>query len=228
MATGELMPELIVQHLTREYPTPGEPLRILRGVDLELSAGQNVAITGPSGCGKSTLLHIIAALDPPTSGTVRLDGIDPFSLGAAEQAAFRNARIGFIFQEHHLLPQLPARDNVVLPALATRRITRADRERAEELLASVGLADRGGHRPAELSGGERQRVAVARALMLRPKLLLADEPTGSLDERTADEVGQLLLDVQRQSGAMLVCVTHSSALADRFQLRVTLVEGKLN
>ncbi len=221
------MSELRVQNVTREYPTPGEPLRILRGVDLDLAAGQNVAITGPSGCGKSTLLHIIAALDPPTSGSVRLDGIDPFSLGPAKQAAFRNARIGFVFQEHHLLPQLPARDNVVLPALATRRVTRADRDRAEELLAGVGLADRGDHRPAELSGGERQRVAVARALMLRPMLLLADEPTGSLDEKTAQEMGQLLLDVQRQSGAMLVCVTHSLALAAKFQRRLGLVEGKL-
>lgn len=221
------MPELVVSQIVREYPTPGEPLRILQGADLTLDAGQNVAIVGPSGCGKSTLLHIIAGLDPPTSGHVRLGGQDPWALGPSAQAAFRNARIGFIFQEHHLLPQLSAIDNVVLPVMATRRVQAADRSRARELLGMVGLGDRTGHLPGELSGGERQRVAVARSLICQPQLLLADEPTGSLDESSAAAVGELLLKVQRQAGAMLVCVTHSPLLAARFDRTLRLAAGRL-
>jgi lipoprotein-releasing system ATP-binding protein len=221
------MPDLKVQNVTKEFPTPSGPLRILDGLNLALETGGNVAVIGPSGCGKSTLLHIIAALDAPTSGTVTLGGQNPHAMKANEQAAFRNAQIGFIFQEHHLLPQLPAIDNVVLPVMATRSVTKTDRDRAMQLLGDVGLADRATHLPGELSGGERQRVAVARALICAPKLLLADEPTGSLDESNAESVGQMLLDVQKRSGAMLVCVTHSAVLAGMFDKRMRLSAGKL-
>lgn len=221
------MSSLVVRQVSREYPTPGVPLRILKQIDLTVEAGRNVAIVGPSGCGKSTLLHIIAALDIPDSGSVTLDGVDPFSLSPSGQAAFRNRNIGFIFQEHHLLPQLPAIDNVVLPVRATRRIGASDRARGMELLDAVGLADRARHLPGELSGGERQRVAVARALICRPKLLLADEPTGSLDENSAAAVGQILLEIRKQADAMLVCVTHSLELAARFDRTLRLTDGRL-
>ncbi len=221
------MPSLIVREVTKEFPTPAGPLRILDGVSFQLESGGNLAVVGPSGSGKSTLLHIVAALDPPSGGTISLDDVNPYALNAKAQAAFRNSKIGFIFQEHHLLPQLPAIDNVVLPVMATRPVTGDDRERGMKLLADVGLADRATHLPGELSGGERQRVAVARALMCGPELLLADEPTGSLDESNAGSVGDLLLDVQRRSGAMLVCVTHSSVLANMFDQRMRLTSGKL-
>jgi len=221
------MPDLTVKNLAKVFPTPTGGLRILDGVNLDLDNGGNVAVVGPSGCGKSTLLHIIAALDEPTEGTVMLGGENPFAMKPAEQARFRNSKIGFVFQEHHLLPQLPALDNVVLPVMATRAVTASDRERGMQLLADVGLAERATHLPGEMSGGERQRVAVARALMCNPKLLLADEPTGSLDESNAQGVGQMLLDVQRKSGAMLVCVTHSVVLAGMFDRKLKLIGGKL-
>ena len=221
------MPDLIVADVTKEYPTRGEPLRVLRGVSFELSSGQNLAVLGPSGSGKSTLLQIVGTLDQPTSGHVSLLGQDPTKLAEPQLADFRNRRIGFVFQEHHLLPQCSALENVLIPTLAAGKTTPAAAERAKRLLERVGLQDRLEHRPAELSGGERQRVAVARALIQEPVLLLADEPTGNLDRTTASAIGKLLLELQEQERTMLIVVTHSLELAGLFQRRVQLDEGRL-
>jgi lipoprotein-releasing system ATP-binding protein len=221
------MPELDVHDLTKRFPTRAESLEVLRGVSVSLSAGQNLAILGPSGSGKSTLLHIIGTLDRPTSGDVRLDGEDPFVLDEPKLADFRSRRIGFVFQDHHLLPQCSVLENVLLPTLAQGGTTGADAERARMLLDRVGLAERLEHRPAELSGGERQRVAVARALVRRPVLLLADEPTGNLDRTTAASVAKLLLELQQQEQTMMITVTHSLELAAMFQRRMELDNGRL-
>ncbi|MFN9539553.1 MAG: ABC transporter ATP-binding protein [Planctomycetota bacterium] len=220
------MAELIVTGLRKAYPTPSGPLTILDGVDLQLGQSENLAVIGPSGCGKSTFLQIIGTLDQPTAGEVRLGGVNPFALANRELAAFRNHRIGFIFQEHHLLPQLTALENVLLPVLAEQAVDAAAMDRGRQLLDQVGLGARSGHRPAGLSGGERQRVAVARSLIREPLLLLADEPTGSLDEQNARSIGELLLEVQSRAGAMLICVTHSPTLAGMFQIRRQLRAGK--
>jgi lipoprotein-releasing system ATP-binding protein len=223
------MADLMVDNVTKEFPTRAKPLRVLQGVSLQLSRGQTAAIVGPSGSGKSTLLHIVGTLDRPTSGTVQLDGQDPFSLTPGELAVFRSQRIGFIFQDHYLLPQLSALENVLVPTLAQGRADGAMVQRARELLERVGLAERQAHRPAELSGGERQRVAIARALLHRPVLLLADEPTGNLDESTARSVSGLLLEIQRQSRpqAILLVVTHSLELAQKMDRRWQMQQGKL-
>ena len=221
------MPRLAVENLIKEFPTRGEPLVVLRGVSLELSSGESLAIVGPSGCGKSTLLHIVGTLDRPTAGRVLLDDRDPFALAEPELAAFRNDSIGFVFQDHHLLPQCSVLENVLLPTIAHCSASKADVERARELLAGVGLAERLAHRPAELSGGERQRAAIARALIRRPALLLADEPTGNLDRTTAAGVTELLLRLQREQGTMLIVVTHSLELAERLDRRVELDDGRL-
>jgi lipoprotein-releasing system ATP-binding protein len=199
---------------------------VLRGVSLSLSPGENVAVLGPSGSGKSTLLSIAGTLDTPTSGTVTLDGQDPFALPEPLLARFRNRRIGFVFQDHHLLPQLSVLENVLVPTLADGSPDRETSTRARELLDRVGLGDRVTHRPAELSGGERQRVALARALVMNPVLLLADEPTGNLDQTTARSVGELLLELQQQQNTMLVVVTHSIELADLLQRQLQLDGGR--
>lgn len=221
------MADLLVEHLSKTYPTRSEPLVVLQDVSLELSRGQNVAIVGPSGCGKSTLLQIIGTLDRPTGGTVTLDGEDPFDLSEAQLAHFRAKRIGFVFQEHHLLPQLTVLENVLVPTLAEGSPGAESVERARELLDRVGLGQRLEHRPAELSGGERARVAVARALIHRPALLLADEPTGALDRTTARHIGQMLTKLQAQENTMLIVVTHSQELAGTLQRRLELDEGVL-
>jgi lipoprotein-releasing system ATP-binding protein len=221
------MSDLQVENITKEFPTSGEPLRVLRGVSLELSAGQNLAVLGPSGCGKSTLLHILGTLDRPTAGTVRLEGEDPFQLDEPRLAAFRNRKIGFVFQDHHLLGQCTVLENVLLPTIANGKPDAATVDRARELLDQVGLSDRLDHRPAELSGGERQRVAIARALIYAPTLLLADEPTGNLDRTTAAGVARLLLDLQRRENTMMIAVTHSLELAGLMDRQVELDEGQL-
>ncbi len=223
------MPDLVVDKLTKEYPTRGAPLVVLRGISFTLSRGENLAIVGPSGSGKSTLLQIVGTLDQPSSGSVRLSQRDPFTLPEPELARFRNQRIGFIFQDHHLLPQLSALENVLVPALAVGKPSAAVIERATQLLTRVGLEQRRDHRPAELSGGERQRVAIARALIHEPLLLLADEPTGNLDRSTAESIADLLLELQQQSDSstMLIVVTHSLSLARRLQVCRELVEGLL-
>jgi lipoprotein-releasing system ATP-binding protein len=224
------MADLVVEQLSKSYPTPGDPLVVLQDVSLEMSLGDNLAIVGPSGSGKSTLLHIIGTLDRPTSGHVRLQEQDPFQLSDRELARFRNQRVGFVFQDHHLLPQLTAWENVLVPTLADGSSSGEVVERAEQLLARVGLANRRNHRPAELSGGERQRVAVARALIHAPRLLMADEPTGNLDPRTADSIADLLLELQHNAltPTMMIVVTHSQRLAGRMMARRELVEGRLS
>ena len=185
-------PVLEVRDIRREFPTHGEPLVVLDGVSFDLGRGRSIAIMGPSGSGKSTLLHILGTLDRPTSGKVSLDGVDPFALSAAEQATLRNSKIGFVFQEHHLLPQCSVMENVLIPTLVggARQGDQLEK-RAAELLERIGLQDRLEHRPAELSGGERQRVAVARAMINSPIMLLCDEPTGNLDRKTSDSIGEL-------------------------------------
>lgn len=223
---------LEVDRLSKSFATPGGTLRVLDDVSFTLAAGRRLAVMGPSGSGKSTLLSILGTLDEPTSGSVRLDGVDPFHGGPADRAAFRNARVGFVFQEHHLLGGCTALDNVVLPALAAGTASAAVVERARFLLDRVGLSDRAGHLPAELSGGERQRVAVARALVLSPRLILADEPTGQLDARAAAVVADLLVELAAATGGMLVVVTHAEAVAARVAAgpdgdHVRLVEGRI-
>jgi lipoprotein-releasing system ATP-binding protein len=219
---------LVVENVSKDYPTRGGPLPVLRGVNLKLDRGGAVAVMGPSGSGKSTLLHILGTLDRPTGGKVTLDGADPFALPERELAAFRNARIGFVFQDHHLLPQCTVLENVLIPTLVNRGTQPAETEAyARQLLGRVGLGHRLDHRPAELSGGERQRVAVARALVLKPTLLLADEPTGNLDRTSAQAVGELLMQLHQQEQNVLVVVTHSAELARLFPKRFEMNDGTL-
>ena len=227
MATTEA--DLQLAGLCKEYPTPGDPLVVIRDVSLSSSRGEAVAIMGPSGSGKSTLLFMIGTLETPTRGTITLDGRNPFVLSGRELAAFRNQRIGFVFQDHHLLPQCSALENVLIPTMAPGSTLkgREAEQGARRLLERVGLADRLEHRPAELSGGERQRVAIARALINSPPVILADEPTGNLDRRTADTVADLLLELHQEEKTILLLVTHSLALAERFSRRAELLEGRL-
>ena len=225
---------LTVSNLKKSYPTPAEPLVVLDGVDLDLGPGDAAAVTGPSGCGKSTLLHILGTLDTPTAGQVSIGGKDPFRLSEAELARFRNQYIGFVFQDHHLLPQCSALENVLVPTLVTgdsssasEAVVSGAEDRAQKLLQRVGLSARLEHRPAELSGGERQRVAIARALVQEPYLVLCDEPTGNLDPNSARAVGDLFLELHEEQKNILVVVTHSMDLACRFPQRYELTAGKL-
>jgi len=218
---------LQVQRVSKTFPAAAGPVRVLDEVSLSLAPGQRLAIMGPSGSGKSTLLSILGGLDEPSAGSVRLDGVDPFALDARGRARFRNRRIGFVFQEHHLLSGCSALDNVVLPALAEGAVSRDVEVRAVRLLERVGLADRAAALPAQLSGGERQRVAVARALVLAPRLVLADEPTGQLDARAADTVAALLVELAAESGGMLVVVTHAERIAARVGTVRHLDDGRL-
>jgi lipoprotein-releasing system ATP-binding protein len=198
---------------------------VLTDVSLSLAAGDAVSIVGPSGSGKSTLLYILGALEPPTSGTVEIGGSNPFALPERDLAAFRNKEVGFVFQDHCLLPQLTVLENVLVPAM----IAPGDSApRARKLLEHVGLSERLDHRPAELSGGEKQRVAIARALIREPKLLLCDEPTGNLDRKTASQAADLLLDINRASNTVLIVVTHSAELSARFPKSFELIEGTLH
>lgn len=218
---------LKVQNLSKTFQTAAGELTILQQTSLEMSSGDAVAITGPSGSGKSTLLYIIGLLDEPTEGEVVIADEQPLKFDAAKQARFRNENIGFIFQDHHLLPQCTVLENVVLPTLASATNDSTVEQRAKQLLERVGLADRLNHRPGQLSGGERQRVAVCRALINQPLLLLADEPTGNLDPKTADSVGTLLLEIAKEQQTMLICVTHSRELAQRFATHYELSAGQL-
>lgn len=219
--------DLVVENVVKEYPTSGPPLRVIAGVSLALKRGENLAIVGPSGSGKSTLLSILGTLEPPTYGSVRLAGQDPSSLGESELAAFRRDHIGFVFQDHHLLPQCTVLENVLIPFLAEGAATLENQQRATELLERVGLSARLDHRPAELSGGERQRVAIARALVRKPTLLLADEPTGNLDRTTARLISALLLEMQTAENTILIVVSHSDNLAELLQRRLELDAGRL-
>jgi lipoprotein-releasing system ATP-binding protein len=221
---------LTVANLTKEYPTPRGVLPVLSDVSFSLAPADAAAIMGPSGSGKSSLLYVLGALEPPTSGTVTLDGQDPFQLPAAALAAFRNRSVGFVFQDHCLLPQCTVIENVLIPTLVAdaRAGDSGDAaERARMLIEQVGLSDRLDHRPSQLSGGERQRVAIARALVREPRLLLCDEPTGNLDRASARNVAALLLDLHRRQKTILIVVTHSAELASNFPIRFELVDRQL-
>lgn len=218
---------LQVSNLCKEYPTPRGPLPVLSDVSFALAPGEAAAIMGPSGSGKSSLLYVLGGLEPPTSGTVMLDGRDPFQLPPDELARFRNTAIGFVFQDHCLLPQCTVLENVLIPTLVASGKDDAQ-GRARQLIEHVGLADRIDHRPGELSGGERQRVAIARALIRQPRLVLCDEPTGNLDRAAAENVASLLLDLHRRQQTMLLVVTHSIALAERFPIRFELIDHQLH
>jgi lipoprotein-releasing system ATP-binding protein len=218
---------LEISEIHKQYPTPRGPLTVLAGVSLSMERGDAAAIMGPSGVGKSTLLYIAGGLETPTSGRVTLDGSDPHQMGEKELAGFRNRKIGFLFQDHCLLPQCSVLENVLVPTLVAN--DRAEYvNRAQELLGRVGLGERLEHRPSELSGGEKQRVALARALIRRPVLLLCDEPTGNLDEASAAAVADLLLDIHRSREAILIVVTHSRDLAARFPARYELRHANLH
>jgi lipoprotein-releasing system ATP-binding protein len=217
---------LTLTAITKDYPTAAGPLRVLDGVSLALGTGEAAVITGPSGSGKSTLLYIAGGLEPPTAGTVDLDGTNPYALSADALARFRNREVGFVFQDHCLLPQLTVIENTLVPTLVGESDPDA-RDRARVLLTAVGLEPRAHHRPAELSGGEKQRVAIARALVRSPRLLVCDEPTGNLDGQTADTVADVLLRLQVQQHTTLLVVTHSSALAARFGRRLAMAGGRL-
>jgi lipoprotein-releasing system ATP-binding protein len=216
---------LVLEGVSKSFTLGPQTVEVLREADLELEPGDALAITGPSGSGKSTLLHLVGTLDEPTSGSLRLGGENPFALSEPELARFRNRTVGFIFQDHHLLPQYTVLENVLVPTLAFKRRESAEGW-ARELLERVGLGTRLAHRPAELSGGERQRVAVARALVNRPTLLLCDEPTGNLDHKNARAVIDLLFELHSDSDRILIVVTHSPEIARRFPRRVELVEGR--
>ena len=218
-------PVLEARDLVKEFPTPAGALQVLKGVSLELSLGDALSIMGPSGGGKSTLLFLLGALDAPSSGRVELDGQNPFELSEPALAEFRNANVGFVFQDHCLLPQCTVLENVLAPTLVAP--PGEYRRRAEELLSQVGLSERVTHRPAELSGGEKQRVAIARALIREPMLLLCDEPTGNLDDDNAESVASLLLDLNEREKRILIVVTHSVDLADRLPARMELTGGSL-
>ena len=219
--------DLIVSGLRKEYVTEAGSLTVLNAVDLSLARGDALAVTGPSGSGKSSLLFVLGGLERPTQGSVRLRGRDVFAANETELAAWRQESVGFVFQEHHLLPQCTVLENVLIPRLAGPGTTAEDITRATRLLERVGLQNRLEHRPAQLSGGERQRVAVCRALINQPALLLADEPTGNLDRENADAIGSLLLELSRDVGSILICVTHSADLASRFPRRAELRDGRL-
>ncbi|MCA9084263.1 MAG: ABC transporter ATP-binding protein [Planctomycetaceae bacterium] len=219
---------LELNDICRTFQSGSRELTILKDVNLQMSSGAAIALRGPSGCGKTTLLHIAGTLDRPTSGTVQILSQNPWVLPEEDLAKFRNRNIGFVFQEHQLLPQCTVLENVLLPTLAGFDTSpKESRERANQLLHSVGLQDRMSHRPGALSGGERQRVAVCRALINQPALLLADEPTGNLDPGTAETVGELLLRMAAEQQTALLCVTHSDELASRFPEIVHLKEGRI-
>jgi len=218
---------LEVRNLIKDYPTPAGPLRVLSAIDLSLNPGDSASVVGPSGSGKSTLLYILGALEPPTAGTVLLDGRTPFELDDRSLAAFRNQEIGFVFQDHHLLPQCSVLENVLIPTLVARN-AEGESRRAVGLLEQVGLGPRIHHRPQELSGGEKQRVALVRALVRSPKLVLCDEPTGNLDRESAETVARLLLELHGIHKTILIVVTHNPELAARFNFKYQLNNSQLH
>lgn len=217
---------LKVENISKEYPSPRGTLRILSEISFSLSRGEAASIMGPSGSGKSTLLYILGALEPASGGVVTLDGQNPLQLTTRQLAVFRNRHIGFVFQDHCLLPQCSVIENVLTPTLVSENSVNGG-ERARELIQQVGLQDRAEHLPAELSGGEKQRVALARALVMKPQLLLCDEPTGNLDQKSADAVASLLVELQQQQETILIVVTHNPELAARFLRRYQLRDQHL-
>jgi lipoprotein-releasing system ATP-binding protein len=229
MVEDRMILELVGISKRYESPEGAESAEVLSEISLKVKTGESLAIVGPSGSGKSTLLNLIGALDRPSAGCVILDGQELSQLGEKELAQVRNRKIGFVFQLHHLLGQCTVLENVLIPTLVNRGIDRPEVEgRAQELLKRVGLAERMGYRPGQLSGGERQRAAVVRALINRPKLLLADEPTGSLDRGASDNLAELLVELNQQERVTMIVVTHSLSLAKRMGRVLELREGKLN
>ena len=223
---GSGEPLLVVEALTKTYFRPGDKVEVLKGLDLCLEAGETLAVLGASGVGKSTLLHILGTLDRPTSGSVRFEGQEVFGWSDDRLARFRNGSIGFVFQFHHLMPEFNALENVMMPCLVAGVGKGKAKRRAEELMEQVGLAHRTDHRIGELSGGEQQRVAVARALIMKPRLLLADEPTGNLDGRTGARVNEMMIRLNRELGLTTVVATHNLELADLMDRRINLLDGR--
>ncbi|MGZ3451983.1 MAG: ABC transporter ATP-binding protein [Polyangiales bacterium] len=223
------MPRLVeIRDLKKTFHHMGKELEVLRGIDLELDDGEVVAVVGPSGAGKSTFLHILGTLDLPSSGFIKIAGVDITKLSSSELADLRNERVGFVFQVHHLLPEFSALENVMMPGMIAGRPRKELEKRAAELLAEVKLADRATHRPGELSGGEQQRVALARALVMNPKLLLADEPTGNLDSTTSKAIHDLFFEMNKRHGTTVVIVTHNTELALSMPRVITLKDGLLH
>ena len=222
-----LEPLVKVEGLRKSYPRPEGEVQVLKGIDLAIAPGETIAVVGVSGAGKSTLLHILGALDRPTAGRVRLEGQDLEQLSRDELAAVRNQKVGFVFQFHHLLPEFNTLENTMMPGLVAGLSHSAAAARAEKVLGELGLAHRLTHRTGELSGGEQQRVAVARAMLLEPRLILADEPTGNLDAKTGRVVEDLLLDLNQNRHVTIVVVTHNEALASRLHRRVRLHDGQV-
>lgn len=218
---------LKAQNLHKTYTSDAKPLEVLRGVSLEIEPGESLAILGASGSGKSTLLHILGTLDPPSEGRVLVAGEDVYRMPDRKLSEFRNQKIGFVFQFHHLLPMLTALENVMLPAMIAGKSQKLAETLAQRLLTQVGLKARSEHRPSELSGGEQQRVAVARALVMEPSLLLADEPTGNLDSQNGEQIADLILELQAEHNTTLVVVTHHEPLAARLEKQLYLRDGKL-
>lgn len=218
---------LNVSGVSKQYPTPRGPLTVLSDVSFALSPGDAAAITGPSGSGKSSLLYMLGALEPPSQGTITLDGQNPFDLGATALADFRNTSIGFVFQDHCLLPQCSVLENVLVPTLVAKNGNDEAAARARACLEQVGLGARLDHRPGELSGGEKQRAAIARALVRQPRLVLCDEPTGNLDQASASTVASMLLDLHARQRNILIVVTHSDRLAGQFPIRFDISDGRL-
>jgi lipoprotein-releasing system ATP-binding protein len=216
-----------VVDLYKSFPMAGKELVILKGVTIFIQRGEMLAVVGASGVGKSTLLSLLGGLDRPTSGKLRFDGVDLFSYSDAELAEFRNKKIGFVFQFHHLLPEFTALENTMMPGLIRRMDRRALETSAKEILDAVGLSGRLSHKPGQLSGGEQQRVAIARALILRPQLVLADEPTGNLDTHTSDEVFNLLKETNKKWGITFVLVTHNEKLSAQADRMIRMVDGKV-
>jgi lipoprotein-releasing system ATP-binding protein len=220
-------PLLAVKNLDRSYEIGGQRIEVLKGLELAVSKQDTIAVVGASGVGKSTLLHILGTLDHPTRGEVLFEGRNIFQLSPAELARFRNRKVGFVFQFHHLLPEFNALENTMMPVLIDRGEKAEARTRAEDILTRLGLQDRLTHRIGELSGGEQQRVAIARALVQAPKLVLADEPTGNLDRKTGEQILKLFMDLNREQGITLIMVTHNMELAGQFQRVIEIRDGQV-
>jgi lipoprotein-releasing system ATP-binding protein len=218
---------LEVSKLSKEYTTGSKSLPVLSEIDLEMDSGESISIVGPSGSGKSTLLYALGALEPPSTGTITLDGQNPYAMDEPSLAAFRNQKIGFVFQDPHLLPQCTVLENVLIPTLVAPPHPSME-TRARDLLAHVGLSPRITHFPHELSGGEKQRVALARALIMQPRLLLCDEPTGNLDRDSTETVASLILELHRSQQNILIAVTHNLEVAAKFALQYRLADTRLS
>jgi len=222
------IPAIKATDLSKSFQKDGSRIEILKNLDFEIAAGESVAILGASGAGKSTLLHILGTLDHPSSGSLFLNGEDVFKFNEQKLAELRNRKIGFVFQFHHLLPEFSSLENVMMPALISGVPKKEARRRAEFVLNEVNLGDRITHKPGELSGGEQQRVAVARAVIMEPDLILADEPTGNLDTETGERVQEVLINLNRKLGITLIVVTHNQLLAERLDRSIGLRDGKIS